>query len=507
MRRLRAMPLLAGLLLGGGSAVSAPVCDVPASDLALLNRLSWGISPAAARTFAAKGYDRWLDQELRAGPDAPLPAAAKTQVDRMRIAQEPMIALALDLDAQDFARQPIVDPAQRKAADDAYNQAREVFSQEAATRSILRALYSPTQLRERMTWFWFNQFNVKARKRDIPAMIGDYEDRAIRPHALGRYRDLLGATLRHPAMLRYLDNDQNAIGRVNENYARELLELHSMGTGPGYTQKDIQELARILTGVGVSLKPDPPRLKPEWQPLYRRAGLFEFNPARHDFGDKSFLGHDIKGAGLAEVEQALDIIAAAPATSRHVSRRIATYFMGEAPPEALVERMASTFRQSDGDIAAVLRTLLRSSTFKASLGQAFKDPLHYILSAVRFTYDEAVIANPAPLRAWLTRLGEEIYGRETPDGYPLTTAEWAAPGQMTTRFEFARHMGHVGAGLLNDPVSGALTGAPFPVLQDNALHGCMVRTLSPATRSVLGQAVSPRDWNVLFLSSPEFMRR
>ncbi|MCU6424477.1 DUF1800 domain-containing protein, partial [Klebsiella aerogenes] len=159
----------------------------------------------------------------------------------------------------------------------------------------------------------FNHFNVHAPKRDIRAMVGDYED-TLHARALGKFRDLLEATLRHPAMLRYLDNDQNSAGHINENYAREIMELHTMGVGSGYSQQDVQELARILTGVGVDLKPDAPKLKPQWQPLYVRAGLFEFNPARHDFGDKHFLGHDIKGRGFAEVEQAIDLIASSPAT-------------------------------------------------------------------------------------------------------------------------------------------------------------------------------------------------
>ncbi len=178
-------------------------------------------------------------------------------------------------------------------------------------------------------------------------MVGDYEDQAIRPHALGKFRDLLEATLRHPAMLRYLDNDQNAAGHINENYAREIMELHTMGVGSGYTQKDVQELARILTGVGI---------RPEARAAEAQArngssstsatGLFEFNPNRHDFGDKVFLGHTIKGSGFAEVEQALDILAASPATAHHVSQQLATYFVGDNPPPALVDRMAATFQRS-----------------------------------------------------------------------------------------------------------------------------------------------------------------
>ena len=175
-------------------------------------------------------------------------------------------------------------------------------------------------------------------------------------------------------MLRYLDNDQNAAGHINENYAREIMELHTLGVGSGYTQKDVQELARILTGVGVDTAPDAPRLKPAYQPLYVRAGLFEFNPNRHDFGDKLFLGHTIKGAGFAEVEQALDILARQPATARHVSLQIAAYFVGDDPPPALVERMARTFERSDGDIAAVLRTLFASPRIPGLAGRGVQGP-------------------------------------------------------------------------------------------------------------------------------------
>ena len=149
-----------------------------------------------------------------------------------------------------------------------------------------------------MTWFWFNHFNVHQYKRDLRALVGDYEDQAIRPHALGRFRDLLEATLRHPAMLRYLDNDQNAANHINENYAREIMELHTLGIGSGYSQKDVQELARILTGVGVDLSSTNPKLPPARQALLVRAGLFEFNPNRHDFSDKVLLGHAIRGSGF-----------------------------------------------------------------------------------------------------------------------------------------------------------------------------------------------------------------
>ncbi len=495
-------------LLAGAIMIAAPIesqargDDHRATDIAWINRLTWGVDGGSADPAPADRH--WLDAQLRDVP-ATLPADAQRQVDAMRISQTPFAQLVIDEDAQIRAANAMTDPAQRQAARDAYQKSMNALADEARTRSLLRDLYAPDQLREQMTWFWFNHFNVQAGKRDIRAMVGDYED-AIHGRALGRFRDLLEATLRHPAMLRYLDNDQNAAGHINENYAREIMELHTMGVGSGYTQQDVQELARILTGVGVSLKPDAPKLKPQWQPLYVRAGLFEFNPARHDFGDKHFLGHVIKGSGFAEVEQALDLIADAPATAHHVSLRLATYFMGDAPPAPVVARMEQAFRRSHGDIAQVLRAMIGTSQFKASLGTVFKDPVHYAVSAVRYTYGDHVILNAQPMLGWLSRMGEGLYNHETPDGYDLHSAAWSGPGQMATRFDIARQIGGGSAGLFRAP--GASADAPaFPQLQ-NALYFAAVQSLlTPPTRAALTKATSPQEWNTLFLASPDFMHR
>ncbi len=494
----------------GVAALSLPppsVAAPPASPLLLADRLTWGADAASVAALRREGLNRWLDAQLRAHGDAPLPPAAQAQVDAMRITREPMAALVVEIDAHNRAANALTDPVQKQAARDAYGKELNDLAREAQARSLLRDLYAPDQLREQMTWFWVNHLNVQAGKRDIRAMVGDYEDAAIRPRALGRFRDLLEATLRHPAMLRYLDNDQNAAGHINENYARELMELHTLGVGSGYTQGDVQELARVLTGVGVSLKPDAPRLKPALQPLYVRAGLFEFNPARHDFGDKVLLGHTIKGSGYAEVGQALDILAAAPATARHLSRQIAEYFVGDDPPPALVDRMTATWQHSHGDIAAVLRTMARSPEFTASLGRDFKDPVHYAVSAVRAAYDGRVVLNAAPIAGWLQRLGEPLYGHETPDGYPLGAAAWTGPGQMETRFEIARQIGGGPAGLFKPADAAAPEQPAFPQLQNALFYDARAATLAPATRAALDQSRSSQEWNALFLSSPDFMHR
>jgi len=358
-----------------------------------------------------------------------------------------------------------------------------------------------------MTWFWFNHFNVHQYKANLRAMVADYEETAIRPHALGRFRDLLEATLRHPAMLRYLDNADNAANHINENYAREIMELHTLGVGSGYTQKDVQELARILTGVGIDANPTPPKLRPDHAADYRREGLFEFNPNRHDYGDKVFLGHAIKGSGFGEVEQALDILARAPATATHISRELAVYFVSDNPPQALVDRMAHAFQRSDGDIAATLDTMFHSPEFKASLGAKFKDPVHYALSSVRLAYDDRVILNTSPIQNWLSRLAEGLYNHETPDGYSMTEAAWDGPGQMALRFEIARQVGSGGAGLFKPETPGAAEQPGFPTLQNALYYNGLSATLGGRTQTALGQAVSPQEWNELFLSSPEFMHR
>ena len=496
---------LAGLALICALMASPAYAGPSITDVQLVDRLTWGIDAESMRDLSGGGAARFVEQQLRAAPAA-LPPAAQAQVDAMRISRETMAQLVVELDAQNKAANAILDPDQKKAARDAYNKAMNDLGREAQSRSLLRDLYAPDQLREQMTWFWFNHFNVQAGKRDIRTMVGDYEDQAIRPHALGKFRDLLEATLRHPAMLRYLDNDQNAAGHINENYAREIMELHTMGVGSGYTQKDVQELARILTGVGVDLKPEPPRLKPQWQPLYVRAGLFEFNPARHDFGPKTFLGHTIQASGFDEVEQALDLIAASPATAHHVSAAIAAYFIGDTPPPVLVERMATVFHHSNGDIPSVLRMLLRSAEFKASLGKAFKDPTHYGVSAVRLAYGDRVVLNTDPLSNWLQRMGEGLFSHETPDGYSIAPSAWSGPGQMETRFEIARSIGSGSAGLFKPRDDSASEQPAFPQIQNALFFQSLQQQLSSPTINVLAQATSPQEWNTLYLSSPEFMR-
>jgi uncharacterized protein (DUF1800 family) len=485
----------------------AGAAELKPTDFALMDRLTFGVTPSSAEHLKTIGADAWIEEQLHPLVSRGLPASAQSQIEAMPDVNKFPFDIATAFDQQGQAANKITDPDQRKAAQQAFQQAMTDRARQAAARTILRALYGPDQLRERMTWFWFNHFNVHQGKANLRILVGDYEDRAIRPYAMGHFRDLLSATLHHPAMLRYLDNADNAAGHVNENYAREIMELHTMGVGSGYAQSDVEQLARILTGVGIDLKSEDPKLKPELQSQLYRQGAFEFNPARHDYGDKTFLGHVIKGRGLAEVDEALDILCRQPATATHVSQKLATYFVSDNPPPALVARMAQTFKDSDGDITAVLSTMLHAPEFAASLktGTKFKDSVQYVMSAVRTAYDGKVILNTQPIQSWLNRLAEGLFNHDTPDGYALTSATWNGPGQMMVRFEIARQIGSGSAGLFKPDVPNATDQPAFPLIQNALFFSSMRQTMSATTLAALDQAVSPQDWNTLFLSSPEFM--
>ncbi|GKS83596.1 DUF1800 domain-containing protein [Acidovorax sp. SUPP1855] len=501
------------LAAAGGSAWAAgspggtpPGLD-DAGSVRLLDRLSWGATAASQQALAESGTAGYLAAQLRSGPAA-LPPEAQAQIDAMAITRTPMEVLAIDMQGRQQAIKDMPDEDARKAAQETYQRDMRALQREAERRFVLRAVYSPAQLQEKMTWFWMNHFSVFAGKADIRAMVGDYEDRAIRPHALGRFRDLLGATVRHPAMLRYLDNAQNAANRINENYARELMELHTLGVDGGYSQRDVQEMARVLTGHGVSLRPlgePPPKLKAEWTRQYVRHGLYEFHPQRHDWGPKELLGQPLQGQGMAELDEALDRLARAPATARFVSRKLATYLVGDAPPPALLEAMAESFTRSDGHIAAVLQTLFASAPFQASLGKRLRDPVQYVMAGLRMGYADRVLVNPDPALSWLQRLAEPLYGRATPDGYPLDSAAWTSSGQMAVRFEVARALAGAGAAALYRPDGAPPPRVAPPALAQSAYYRALEPQLAPATRVALARAASPLEWNTFLLSAPEFM--
>ena len=337
-------------------------------------------------------------------------------------------------------------PAQRELVEDFDNPTRTVV-EELQGQRLLRDIYSSRQLQEVMTTFWLNHFNVYLHKNEeTPYYLVSYERDVIRPRALGSFEDLLVATAESPAMLLYLDNssstgpDSNvaekqkqraATGKaakasppgLNENYARELMELHTLGVNGGYTQKDVTEIARVFTGWTVD--------KPA------QGGGFKFDETRHEPGTKLILGKKIKENGQKEGLQLLHILATSPATAHFISQELAVAFVSDTPPPALVNRMAQIFLNKHGDIPSVLKTMLHSPEFWSSdaYQAKMKTPLEYVVSAARAS--GADIANAQPLVNALNQMGMPLYACVPPTGYSAKAQEWVSTGALVTRMNFA----------------------------------------------------------------------
>jgi len=472
----------------------------------MVNRLTWGATQTAVEELSRQGLAQYLNAQLRP-QSRTMPVVLQDQIDSMTIEKTPLLELVQQLDKMRKDADALTLDEAKKTAQQAYQQELSRLQREAATRHLLRALYSPKQVQEQMTWFWLNHFSVHQGKGNVRAMLGDYEENAIRVHALGNFRDLLGAVVTHPAMLRYLDNDQNAVGRISENFARELLELHTLGVNGGFAQRDVQELARVLTGHGINISPSSPALKKELQAYYLRRGLYEFNPARHDFGDKVLLGKPLTGRGAEALKESLDRLSQHPSTAAFISRKLAVYWLADEPPLALVNQMAKEFSQSKGDIAAVLKVLFTAPEFAAASGKKFKDPMRFVLSSVRLAYDQKAVLNVGPMLNWLNRMGEPLYGRVSPDGYPLLGNAWDSAGQMATRFEIAKAIGSGSAGLFKVDGPQAQERPAFPQLSNALYYQAIEKTLTPSTRKALEDAASPQEWGTFLLSSPEMMYR
>ncbi|MBS1859648.1 MAG: DUF1800 domain-containing protein, partial [Acidobacteria bacterium] len=301
----------------------------------------------------------------------------------------------------------------------------QMVARDLTEGKLLRAVYSNRQLEEVLSDFWFNHFNVFLDKGADRYLVTAYERDVIRPHVLGKFRDLLEATAKSPAMLFYLDNwesvgaDSPAAARggkkgargLNENYGRELMELHTLGVDGGYTQKDVTEVARCFTGWTIR---NP-----------RGGGEFAFNPRMHDNGPKTVLGLAIPaGGGIADGEKVLDILARSPATAHFISKKLATRFVADDPPEALVERMARTFLKTDGDLGAVMRTMIDSKEFfsEGAYRSKMKSPLEFVASAVRAVNGDVEMA--LPLANQVAQLGQPLYRKQEPTGYSNSSMEW-----------------------------------------------------------------------------------
>ncbi len=506
---LRRSLLTAGLTAGAVCFVLPRVALAAAEAagdrqvLHVLDRLAFGASQADVERVKAIGIEGYVAEQLKPAdaPEAAAPGERLAGLDTLKMNPVRLWQEYGPLRPADGVKPS---PEEIKAR----RQRANIIVEQARAARLWRALYSPRQLTEVMVDFWYNHFNVFAGKGLDHLWVGAYEAEAIRPHVLGRFRDLLGATAHHPAMLFYLDNAQNTApgiktpdGRelgINENYARELMELHTLGVDGGYTQDDVVALARILTGWSLS-RPNAP------QP---NSTGFMFYPRRHDDSAKHFLGHDIAPGGEAEGEAALDMLANSPATARHISRKLAEYFVADSPPPALVDTLARRFQETDGNVSAVLGTLFASPEFRDSVGGKYKSPYRYVVSAVRAS--GVAIENPRALLGAMARQGQPLYGCPTPDGYRDSEAAWLSPDATVLRVSFATALG---AGRLplratlpmEGPVIEASAQVPAP-LDAAPLEAMLAPALSEHTRSAVA-ATAPGLRAALILGSPDFMRR
>ncbi|KGI77719.1 hypothetical protein LF63_0110110 [Oleiagrimonas soli] len=490
------------LTLLAPTALAAPP---DARNIAWLDRITFGADSATLAQYRKLGREGFLQAQLHPG-DPALPPAVTTQLASLDAERLTLNDIATQLREQRAKLRALDkgDP-QRRALAKAWRKRGHALADQAAQAELLRAIASPAQLREQMTVFWLNHFSVFQRKRQVGWFVADYTNRVIRPHALGSFRDLVMATLTSPAMLQYLDNANNARGHYNENYARELMELHTLGVHAGYTQQDVQALMHILSGLTLDLRPRERARRFGARGPQRINALVAFYPRRHDASPQVFLGHTFAGDDMSEIRRAVDLIVAQPACARFISTELARYFVADTPSPALIDRMSRTFQRTHGDIAAVLHTLFTAPELDAQLGRKFKDPMQFVISAVRLSADGREVVNAEPLVKALRTLGEPLYGRLTPDGWPLQATSWNSSGQMSDRFRLARALGSGRMPLFDPGAKRAPVGTAPPDIAASMLYReSLAPRLRDATRQALAQARNRVEWNTLLLASPDF---
>jgi uncharacterized protein (DUF1800 family) len=511
----------------------------------VLNRLGYGPRPGDVERVRQMGLARYIARQLDpAGiPDdaigpalSPYPALAMTSGQLVREYPQPTKEVREKMASGAMTPQEMreIFPPERRPY---------VITAQMQAAKLVRATMSERQLEEVMVDFWFNHFNVFAHKGPVKWMLPEYERDAIRPHALGRFKDLVVATARHPAMLYYLDNWMSTRddfimpagpnrGRklgLNENYARELMELHTLGVDGGYTQQDVIEVARCFTGWTIN--------RPQ------QGGGFVFRAIAHDQGAKRVLGRVIPaGGGEADGMKVIDILVRHPSTATFISTKLVRHFVSDDPPPALVERAARTFRRTDGDLRAVLLTIFTSPEFFSA--EAYrakvKKPLEVVASAARAL--DAQLLPPGPvaeggrpqigggfvLARQVANLGEPLYEMQPPTGYGDVAGAWVNTGALINRMNFALALAHNRLPGTRVEIDRVL-GAPDRTQSDRVLDRLVVLLLqgeaSPETRSVLAAQLGspeitrtreydrgPKNTDVeklaaLVLGSPEFQRR
>ena len=454
-----------------------------------LNRTSFGPTRDSVESVNLLGFRAYLDQQLDPGniPD-PRVEEKIAGLKTMRLNNGEL-----------FELYPPPKVAQERGAMGGAMQAPRMIIYELQQARVLRAVHSRRQLFELMADFWSNHFNIFAAKGADRWLTTSYDRDTIRPHALGKFRDLLLATAQSPAMLFYLDNwlsvspnttvtrmPANARRRgLNENYAREIMELHTLGVDGGYTQQDVREVARCFTG---------------WTLLRPRGDAeFRFEPRLHDPGVKTVLGTRITAGNMEDGIKVIDLLARHPSTAKFIATKLARRFVADDPPSSVVHRAADAFRRSDGDIRTVLRAIIDSPEFfspEVYQGKV-KKPLEFAASALRATNAETRVT-PQLLR-YLGRMGEPLFLAQPPTGYPDIATSWVSPDMLLTRMNFA-----------SDLVSNRLDGARVRAddLKDAQTLIPLIApdSLSPATRAALAE-VDTREAFALLLAAPEFQRR
>ena len=512
----------------------APVVREQTADqqiMQVLNRLAFGPRPGDVASVRAIGVDAWIDRQLH--PERIDDTEMNELLARYPLMQQDQNALAAQFaEIQRQSRVARRDTAMQEGAQSAglddLKQARRGRTQllgEIESARVARAVASDRQLLEVMTDFWENHFNVFAGKNPVePYYLADY-DRVIRAHALGKFRELLGAVAHSPAMLVYLDNArsranprQNTRGAkqdaLNENYGRELMELHTLGVDGGYTQEDVIEAARALTGWTVR----PPA----------QGGGFIFRPQWHDTGEKVFLGHRLAaGRGEQDGEDVLDILARSPATAHFIAHKLAQRLVSDSPSTALVEAAARTYIRTDGDIREIVRTIVTSPEFFSSHAYhtKVKSPFEVVVSAAR-ALGAAPDTTARTARA-VAQLGQPVFGHRDPNGWPESGDSWMNTGAILNRINFGLAVAAnrlPGATLSSWPGADALSAAPRAAQVDAVVSSILGGAISPDTRKILmsgehplaadaaRQAGAPQLSGLaqvvgLALGSPEFQRR
>ena len=533
-----------------------------------LNRLTFGPRPGDVEAVRKMGVKKWIDLQLhperiaenpelvqRLQPldslhmsaaeiatnypppqlirammnrSLPLPAdpdareRAEMQIQRLRAKQQDKGDDQAKADVQAKGGDPLqqamrpqvlatIDPVERRklVAD---RTPQQVLPYDLNEAKLYRAIYSNRQLEEQMADFWFNHFNVYLDKGADRILTSTYERDAIRPHVFGKFRDLLEATAESPAMLFYLDNWESVSPEraqerrfpkakqargLNENYARELMELHTLGVDGGYTQQDIIEVARCFTGWTIS------------QP--NRGGDFTYNDRVHDKGEKTVLGVKIPaGGGRDDAEKLLDILARHPSTARFISTKLAKKFVADDPPPALIERLAKTFHDTDGDIRAVMSAMLDSKEFfsEGAFRAKVKTPLELVVSAARATNAQVDFA--IPLANQIAQLGEPLYKKIEPTGYSSANAEWVNSAALLARMNFALALtanrvpgSKVDAGTFENTFDNSASAVARQVL----FHDPTQQTLDSIEKALAQKEPTPEMVAGLVLGSPDFQRR